>query len=314
MGTRIVWIDKNLAEEEHRVYRDTAPFDETALPGVYATLAPDVTEYEDLNVTPGTTYYYRVGAVTSSGTVEMVSDLIEVACVPYAGSTSGLIAHWKMDTLVNGLLPDETGSYPLVPVNVLEAPGRFGGGMDFSRYRPSYAYYDGQVAVPGDAFTASLWARVRDINRTGGHWLISHREDQQNNDPGWQIAFRTNDPELAFFVSVSDTETYLLAVPNPDEDTWFHVVARFDNGNMRLYLNGELADEREGPSTVDTSSTVLSLGVLSAYLDQRRPSFPGNEDVPPEDLTLLDGVLDEVRLYNRALSPHEIMQLYAGGL
>ena len=61
---RITWDDPNppyRQETEVRIYRNTSPFDAGSLPAVLATLAPDVEEYEDNTVVPGTSYWYAVG-------------------------------------------------------------------------------------------------------------------------------------------------------------------------------------------------------------------------------------------------------------
>lgn len=78
MGMRIIWDDPNWGEEGHYLYKSTTPIDPNALPAPYATVGVDVTEYFDGAVTPGTTYYYLVGAFTASGTVIKLSPQIEL--------------------------------------------------------------------------------------------------------------------------------------------------------------------------------------------------------------------------------------------
>ena len=90
MGFLIRWKDNNVAEEGHHIYRSQtsmAGLDVSQLPPPYATVGPDVTEYEDGAVTPGNTYYYRIGAFTASGAVVLVSDELEAVAEegnPYA--------------------------------------------------------------------------------------------------------------------------------------------------------------------------------------------------------------------------------------
>lgn len=79
MGFLITWSDNNLSEEGHRLYRSTSPMDPESLPAPIANLGPGVDSYEDGDVTPGETYYYRVGAFV--GSVEMVSDELEIEAV-----------------------------------------------------------------------------------------------------------------------------------------------------------------------------------------------------------------------------------------
>ena len=79
MAIRLTWDDNNADEDGHRVYRDTGPMDTESLPEPLAELNADVTQYDDTDVVPGTTYYYRVSAVRSA--VEAVSDEVSETAV-----------------------------------------------------------------------------------------------------------------------------------------------------------------------------------------------------------------------------------------
>ena len=74
---------------------------------------------------------------------------------------------------------------------------------------------------------------------------------------------------------------------------WTHVAYVFGDGYARLYVNGQLIDEKE--STPDFSwmnELDLYIGKFSDYW------YPFN------------GLIDEVRIYNRALTAEEVMALY----
>jgi len=96
MGFKLTWIDPNLAEDGHRVYRDTSPIDRDSPPTPIADLPANSTQYIDGDVVAGNTYYYAVGAYISGG-AERVSSSLEVEAVepdietPY--SIAGLV-HW----------------------------------------------------------------------------------------------------------------------------------------------------------------------------------------------------------------------------
>ncbi|MFW9835028.1 MAG: LamG-like jellyroll fold domain-containing protein [Candidatus Thorarchaeota archaeon] len=75
------------------------------------------------------------------------------------------------------------------------------------------------------------------------------------------------------------------------EDIWYHVAGTYDGSIMKLYLDGELVGEREEVGTLfDASGVELSWH---------------NEP--------LDGLLDEVTIYNRALDESEIQAIYNAG-
>ena len=87
---------------------------------------------------------------------------------------------------------------------------------------------------------------------------------------------------------------------NLQANTWYHVVATFNDAanDAVLYVNGvppaqTVVQGAETDSIVSTTHTV----VISELAD-------GEE---------CDCVMDDVRLYNRALSPAEVKQLYQLG-
>jgi hypothetical protein len=84
----------------------------------------------------------------------------------------------------------------------------------------------------------------------------------------------------------SDVSSSTAISPN----IWYHVAATYDGSVGRLYING--AEDANGRQSFDTRMTpffVRARSDLSAFVD---------------------GAIDEVLVYNRALSPSEIMGLY----
>lgn len=77
---------------------------------------------------------------------------------------------------------------------------------------------------------------------------------------------------------------------NRELDTWYHIVYTTDTkkGELKLYVNGELASKGASGATPEN-------------MDERRI---GSE----HDGRFLKGMVDDVRIYNRVLSPKEVKQ------
>ncbi|MHA2142931.1 MAG: LamG domain-containing protein [Candidatus Thorarchaeota archaeon] len=76
-----------------------------------------------------------------------------------------------------------------------------------------------------------------------------------------------------------------------EEGVWHHVAGTYDGSEMRLYLDGEFLGSHE------VSGTVFNWpGVHLSWWGEA-----------------LDGLIDEVGIYNRALSPEEINAIYNAG-
>lgn len=80
---------------------------------------------------------------------------------------------------------------------------------------------------------------------------------------------------------------------------WNHVVITIRDGAQALFLNGEKV--AEGNRRNSSSSARIFIGTMSS---------DGNS---PRDVSLFNGVIDDVRVYNRALSETEVQALYHEG-
>ena len=110
----------------------------------------------------------------------------------------------------------------------------------------------------------------------GGAYSISIREDGH-------LWFEIDDAEKRR--SYFDSETALKI------GTWAHVAATYDGTVMQMYINGELVGELEAPDLkIQASAEPLRIGWLGTH-------------------GYFKGMLDEVRLYDYALSQKEINAL-----
>lgn len=76
---------------------------------------------------------------------------------------------------------------------------------------------------------------------------------------------------------------------------WTHVCCTYDGSNLKLYVNGLLESTKAQATVAASTGTSFQLG--------RHASGS----------SYLDGRIDDVRIYNRALTAEEIKQLYNGG-
>lgn len=70
--------------------------------------------------------------------------------------------------------------------------------------------------------------------------------------------------------------------------TWSYLVGTYDGSTLRLYVNGSQVSSMSGPGNIDTNNAAIWLGGNESYGEY----FPG--------------IIDNVRIYNRALSVSEI--------
>jgi hypothetical protein len=148
----------------------------------------------------------------------------------------------------------------------------------------------------GESFTLSAWF-YRDTSGTYDS-IIVKRNDATAASAGYDLII-SNALNLAQF-SVSDgTDTYYFlsntAFTTPG---WYHIAVTWDDSsesNTKLYVNAV-------NDTVSRTGTFASIGSLANAIPLGIGTYNGGH--------MFDGKIDEARVYNRALSPDEIGQLY----
>lgn len=209
-----------------------------------------------------------------------------------AGLEEGLVAYWPMDEdpEAGGAL-DATGRHratcaqcPSVEAGPLLGAWRFDGATEYMRVAD-----DGAFQLPEG--TISLWVHFRE---TGGFNFFGKPVGEE----------AINSFLLLTTVALRlrlETSGVFLDGPVLLEDVWHHVVVTWSaSGQDRaLHVSPD--------ATVSTAD-----GTIIQYDDQ--DLLIGADDDPPDGIVnYLDGMLDEVRVYDRVLSQAEIDELFTAG-
>ena len=111
--------------------------------------------------------------------------------------------------------------------------------------------------------------------------------------------------ELSFQVGLGDRWISVWSGENKlSKYEWNHVVAQFDgaNGEMRLYLNGELV----GKETFFEGAQIYR--AVDEYLYIGRNNYPTSNSTAPE--RMVSGMMDEIKIYNAVLDVEYIQEYY----
>ena len=126
-----------------------------------------------------------------------------------------------------------------------------------------------------------------------GSWLSVSREQS------WYFVIVGNSPQLG--ITDGTTRSVLKSGRSITNDTWHFLVATYDASTttMKLYIDGALAKaKRDAVSSIQDGSKNFAIGA-------RANGYWAD---------WFNGIIDEVALWNRALSPEEIEQHYLNGL
>ncbi len=303
---RISWQDNSNNETFFSVRRSTSPtgpFKEwTTASGGTSQAAANATSFLDTTCTASTTYYYQVYA---GNIVSGTTTYSRAAQTPNGTTTfptyyeNGLVAYWSFDDVGTLTARDLTGNGHAGTLGN-EAYQQAGGIIGGELFCHSGGNAQSQVAVADKAdleftaaqsFTVAAWVNPQSIKTTeqtvvvksiesgNAYGLYLSAADASGN--GHWIARSTAGPDIT-----SGTVTAPTAA-------WTHVAMVQDGAahTRTLYVNG-----------VKVGSGAAQAG------DGTGPLWMGKQDSSslPD---ILDGYMDELRVYNRALAATELPNL-----
>lgn len=146
---------------------------------------------------------------------------------------------------------------------------------------------------PTTSFTAEAWVRLDEGTQWGG--ILGMTQDNGSYEKGWILGYRGE----KFGVAVNGTGghdglTWLVAPEASELGAWHHVAGSYDGETIRLYVNGqEVASSTAQSGEIDYAEWAYYH--IAAYRDE-------------DEYFRLNGMLAEVRRYNRTLSGEEITQ------
>jgi hypothetical protein len=146
-----------------------------------------------------------------------------------------------------------------------------------------------------DALTVCAWARIDDWSP--GVKSIATRSVGEAQFNSWEVyvrAYSEGAPRLFFWLAdtVEGAVGGSISI-EPADDHWFHVAMTWDGAEARLYLDGEV---------------VLSRALQVVVYDDHVTRIGADNDFG-EDVNFFPGAIDEVQIYQRALSSDEVAEL-----
>ncbi|MEM9345867.1 MAG: Ig-like domain-containing protein [Planctomycetota bacterium] len=208
------------------------------------------------------------------------------AMVNPAASDPSLVSHWLFEDASGGQAIDSSGSQNHVDLTgtTWEDDALRGSVLGFDGVS-SYALSDVPVFDPAlTAFTASVWIKVGQLSGIDNAVIINQRDGGGGTGRTW-LNIGPDGLLGSYLGGVSTTGGAALEV-----GAWHHAAVTHDSGTIRLYLDGK--EVAQSQQTVESSLGGLVLGAHKSTTS-----------------LFLDGLIDDARVYDRALSASEIEAL-----
>jgi len=201
---------------------------------------------------------------------------------------SGLVSEWHFDEGAGSAAYDSIGSTDgaLSGTSFWTNNGKYGSA--FSGSTDDYVDIDNNLVNGlGAVISVSAWIKSNNISRNEGILYIGTGLGAIGE---FEIAKNTGE----IFVRIDRNGVYVATGSlSGYEGNWLHVTGTYDGTNVKLYFNGELVD---------------------SYAHSVSLSFTGDDPIIGSYYTKgsfnFNGDIDEVRVYNRALSDREVAYLY----
>ena len=214
----------------------------------------------------------------------------------------GLLGHWAFDESEPGTVALDSSPFGLhaMPSADPPTPTRDVPPVHFpDPFALSFAGTDQWVDIgnppllnAGGTVSIAAWVRARNVD--GYHNVLAHG---WRNNPNYEVGLRIYAGNYEF--TYWDTIDHRASAPIPPSDigSWVHLCGVFDGGAYYVYRNGALA-----ASTADATTPPANIDT---------PWAIGGRAPQPDNLgRVMDGDIDDLRLYGRALGAGEVDALY----
>jgi len=236
-------------------------------------------------------YYWRVDEF--DGTDTHKGDIWRFKTLPDIQITDpNLVAWWKFDEGIGNTALDWSGhnNHGTLMGNPQWVAGYDGDALDFDGNDDHV--YSGDVSLPTSAFTIAFWFNSETALNAGNpredfiYWQSVSRPHMTFN--------RSGNGEIGLWPNVGgDFDGPLTMTTSWSAGAWYHIAGTFDGINFRIHVNGNMERSVSHPG-VNEATTGLFIGCTSS------------------NATNFNGMIDDVRIYDYALSDAEIKEAMRG--
>lgn len=226
----------------------------------------------------------------AEGGAQIVDDAGSTDAGTHSTLQDGLVAYWSIDEGSGATVSDRGvhGNHGQIVGAVGWTDSARGSVLDLSDQVANHVTVPASASIDGitTAFSISAWVFTRG---SGWEQAIVSRQRGQGTDQHYSLQIFQNQIQLQL-----GSNRVIYAPPSIATDTWLHIAATYDGANAKIYLDGEeqTASTIVSPLTADTTPVLLG-------------SKQENQNI----WSAMNGYLDSLRLYDRALTAAEVAEL-----
>ena len=240
---------------------------------------PSGTTFADSGLLASTSYSYRVRATDAAGNLSGYSNVSSAT----TASASGPVAAYSFDAGSGTTVTDLSGNgnNGTIANATWTAAGKYGSALSFNGSTAIVTVSDSASLRLTSAMTLEAWVSPSTVT---GAW----RDVLYKGNDNYYLEGTSSSGLPTFGGTFGGANANVYGGSTLPVNTWSHLAGTYDGATLRLYVNGALVSSQTQTGTIATSANPLQIGGDSLYGQY------------------FQGAIDEVRVYNRALTQAEI--------
>ncbi len=206
-----------------------------------------------------------------------------------------LVAHWKFDERHGTTATDSAGDNDGTVYGAEWTTGQIGGALNFDGDGDYVDFGNPESLRITGMITISAWVKPDVIVGDEFQNIVAHGHTET---PPGEVFLRITHGQYQIGSWTRVQKQYVVYnIPSEDEGSWIHLVGLYDGSYWRLYRNGiQVSSRRSSTGAVEVNES-WAIGAKARGTAR-----------------FYNGSIDEVMIFNEALSADQIQQLYEDGL
>jgi parallel beta-helix repeat protein len=206
----------------------------------------------------------------------------------HSSAADGEVSWWKLDENVGTMAGDSWDANHGTVYGATWTAGKLGGALEFDGV-DDYVEVTDSLSLNPDHITVEAWVYPSGLGDQTYPAVVKKAGESDSQDHGYALEIDPSDMGTYFGVFVSDVWVLSPDVVIP-ADSWSHLAGTYDGSSVKIYLNGTFMGETGASGNIQDSGLPLNIG----------------RD-PKNTSRIFQGKIDEVKIYDRALSDADFM-------